>query len=328
MKKDIYRWGIVGCGSIANKFAQGLSVLPDAQLVSVASKTPGKAKEFAAAHHALKACVSYEELAADPEVDVVYVATTHNFHYENTLMLLKAGKAVLCEKPFTINAVQLKELVDYARSKKIFLMEAMWTRFIPLIVSLRSILDGDRIGAVLSLQADFCFRAELDPKGRMLNPVLGGGALLDLGIYPVSFARMIYKQAPAQIKSSAYIGPTGVDEQSAYLFSYPQGQMAMLSSSVRVGMPTEARIYGTKGQIRVYNFFNPTSMDLTIDGNTETISIPIESTGYNYEAAHVMECLRQDKLESPVMPLDESLELMGTLDKLRLQWGLKYPTEA
>lgn len=322
------KWGIIGCGRIAHLFAEGLKVLEDAELYAVASKTSGKAKDFAGKYNVSRYYSSYEELVKDPGVDVVYIATTHNFHYENAMLCLNNGKPVLCEKPFTINALQAEQLIKTAREKGLFIMEAMWTRFFPCIVELNRILEEKLIGDILMLRADFGIRRELDPDERKINPYLGGGALLDLGIYPVSFARMIFKSAPSKIMSSAWLGQTGVDEQSSYFFEYPGRQTALLFSSFIAEIPHEALIVGTEGHIRIKDFFHPEAMTIKFNnGEERAISKKVISTGYNYEAREVMDCILSGKLESEVMPLDETVEIIRTMDELREQWGLCYPGE-
>ena len=324
----IIKWGILGSGRIAHKFAEGLKVLPDAKLEAVASKTEGKAESLGKMFGVKNIYNNYEELVKNPAVDVIYIATTHNFHYENALLCLNHGKPVLCEKPFTLNAIQAEGLINTACSNNLFVMEAMWTRFFPCIVKLNELLDKGILGEIQHFKADFGIKQELDPKGRSFNPDLGGGALLDLGVYPISFARMIYKQSPSIIKSSAYIGKTKVDEKSCYLFEYENGQTAMLSSSNRLIMPHDAFIFGTKGYLEIPNFFHPSKMILKLEGKRKkTIKIPFKSTGYNYEAREVMSCLNAGKIESEIMPLDETLEIMKTMDILRSQWHFKYPGE-
>ncbi len=324
----IIKWGILGSGMIAHEFAEGLKVLPDAKLEAVASKTEGKAESLGKMFGVKKIYNNYEELVKNPAVDVIYIATTHNFHYENVLLCLNHGKPVLCEKPFTLNAIQAEGLINTARSNNLFVMEAMWTRFLPCILKLNELLDKGILGEIQHFKADFGIKQELDPKGRSFNPDLGGGSLLDLGIYPISFARMIYKQSPSIIKSTAYIGKTKVDEKSCYLFEYENGQTAMLSSSNRLIMPHDAFIFGTKGYLEIPNFFHPSKMILySGKKRKKTIRLHYKSTGYNYEAREVMSCLNTGKIESVIMPLDETLEIMKTMDILRSQWHFKYPGE-
>jgi predicted dehydrogenase len=313
---------------IAHKFAKGLRILPDAILESVASKTEGKARSFGKIYSVRNIYNNYEDLVNDTDVDVIYVATTHNFHYKNALLCLNHEKPVLCEKPFTLNAKEAEGLINVARKNKLFLMEAMWMRFFPCIVKLNEFLEEDLLGEIQHIRADFGIRKEFDPKIRSFNPHLGGGALLDLGVYPISFASMIYKQSPTKIHSSAYIGKSNVDEKSCYLFEYKHGQTAMLSSSNRLIMPHDAYIFGTKGYIKIPDFYHPSKLILNLEGKVEKeLSFPFKSTGYNYEAQHVIDCLNSGELESKIMPLNETLDIMKTMDNLRAQWHFKYPGE-
>lgn len=323
------RWGIIGCGKIANAFAEGLKAVDGAELSACASRTPGRAAQFAEKFAVSSCYESYEALVADPAVDVVYVATTHNFHFENSMLCLEAGKPVLCEKAFTVNAMQAERLIAAAREKRLFLMEAMWTRFLPAVVRLRELLAEGAIGEVRGLLADFSIWANQDPAGRWFNPELAGGALLDLGVYPVSFASMIFGGAPAKMISSARLGETGIDESGEYIFEYPDGQRAMLRSSLMFHAPIQAVVSGTEGWIRLLPpFHRPDTIEIGRRGkDAERISLPVESTGYNYEAEEVGRCLRAGLSESPVMPLEETLEIMRTMDALRAGWGLRYPGE-
>lgn len=320
------RWGILGTGGIASKFADGLTALPDAETAAVGSRTQESADRFGDKYQIPRRHSSYEALANDPDVDVIYIATPHTFHAENTRLCLEAGKAVLCEKPFAINAQEAQGMVALARQKGLFLMEAMWTRYLPIIVHVRRLIADGVIGEVRMLNADFGFRTGFNPEGRLFNPDLGGGALLDVGIYPVSLAYALFGK-PAEVKTLAGLGATGIDEQSAYLFGYPGGQLALLSSAVRTSTPHEAIIAGTDGMIRIPSWWNARQFTLTKNGETSVIELPFHGNGYNYEAAEVMRCLREGLLESDTMSLDETLSIMGTLDAIREQWGLVYPKE-
>ncbi|MDQ2085826.1 Gfo/Idh/MocA family oxidoreductase [Herbivorax sp. ANBcel31] len=327
MSKKI-RWGILGCGNIAHLFVQGLKTLENAEIHAVASKTPKKAEAFSSKYNIPNYYCDYIELVKNPKVDVVYIATTHNFHFENSMLCLNHGKHVLCEKPFTINSTQAQKLIKTAREKELFIMEAMWTKFFPCIIELNTLLNKGIIGDIRYLRADFGIRKEPDFDGRMQNPSLGGGALLDLGIYPVSFANMIFKTTPLVIKSSCYFGKTGVDEHSSYYFEYDDGQMAHLFSSFISQTPHEALISGTKGYIRILDFFHPSKMSIKLnDCEEKIIEKPYKSTGYNYEANEVMNCIMDGKLESDLMPHKETLKIMKLLDEIRNQWGLKYPED-
>lgn len=326
--KNTVKWGILGPGAIAHKFVQALLTIEEAEITAVGSRDKNRAEAFSKQYGIEKSYGSYEELASDPEIDIIYVATPHPFHKECTKLCLDAGKAVLCEKPFTLNAKDTSELVELARKKNLFLMEAMWTRYFPAVEKTREWLKEGIIGDVQILKADLGFGGEHDPKGRLLNPELGGGALLDLGIYPVSFASMVFGAQPKTIKSLADIGPTGVDEKCTMLFGYDKGEMASLTSTFRSYIVNDAWIFGTRGSIHIPEFNKPGKAVLSlVDGRTEIFDSPYESTGYQFEAIEAINCIKQGKTESEIMPLDESIAIMKTLDDLRAQWQLRYPGE-
>ena len=322
------RWGILGTGNIAHQFARGLADTPDATLVAVGSRSIDTANTFADEFDIERRHPTYEELADDDGVDAVYVSTPHPFHRDNSILLLEHGKAVICEKPFTINAGDAKAVIDVARQRDVFLMEAMWTRYLPAVVRARELIAEGAIGDVRLVQADFGFRAGITPEGRLFNLALGGGALLDVGIYVISMASMILGPRPSRVASTTQIGETGVDEQSAFLLQYPGGELAVLSCAVRTGTAVEARVFGTEGSILLHGpFFKCGALTVKRGGEEEHIDLPLEGNGYNYEAAEVGRCLRVGLKESDVMPLDETLVLMELMDSIRAQWGLSYPME-
>jgi predicted dehydrogenase len=324
---DKTRWGIIGTGKIAGNFAQGLSILQDAELIAVGSRAQQTAEAFGEKFGIPRRYDSYAALASDRDVDVVYVATPHPMHMENSLLCLEAGKGVLCEKPFAMNAAQAERMIELARRKRLFLMEAMWTRFLPAMVKVRQLLVGGAIGEARMVMADFGFRTAWNPEGRLLNPRLGGGGLLDVGIYAVSLSHMVLGP-PQKVLSQAHIGQTGVDEQAAMIFGYKGGQLALLSCAVRTASPMEAHILGTDGSVRIHSaWWRTRAFTLKAGGKEELFELPFVSTGLNYEAQEVTDCLRQGRTESAVMPLDETLAIMRTLDQIRSQWGLRYPVE-
>ena len=322
------RWGILGPGSIAKQFATGLQTAPDGQLVAVGSRDQQRADAFADHYNAPNRHGSYESLVADPAVDAIYVATPNPFHKDNTILCLEAGKAVLCEKPFTVNAAEAEAVIAVARKTNMFLMEAMWSRYLPIIVQVRQWLAEGAIGEPLQVSADFGFRANVNPEGRLFNPALAGGALLDIGIYVVSFAAMVLGANPAHIAASAHIGETGVDENTGIVLRYKNGAIASLACSVRASTPHEARIVGSAGTIFVDpSWWKGTAATLKAGDREERVELPLDGNGYNYEAQEVARCLGTGECESAVMPLDESLALMRILDEVRAQIGLKYPME-
>ncbi len=324
------KWGIIGCGGIAHVFAESLSALGHGILLAGASRTPGRAQAFAGKHGMERVYTDYEALVADPDVVAVYIATTHNFHFENAKLCLENGKHVLCEKPFTVNAAQMVELIALAREKNLFMMEAVWARFLPAVRKLRELLAEGVIGEVLTVKGDFSIDgSEFDKVHRLRNRDLAGGALLDLGIYPITMAAMVFGAQPSRIQSSAVIGDTGVDDRSFYLFDYDGGRRAVLSSSFTDRVPTEAVVCGTKGYIRVPNF--PGTQELHIHrvgAAPETLRLAFgEGENFTFEIAEAMECIAAGKIESNLLPLSETLAVMQTMDTLRAQWGLKYEGE-
>ena len=325
---DLFRWGILGPGNIAAKFAAGVAALGDQEVVAVGSRTQASADRFADRFDIRRRHVGYEGLAADPEVDAIYVATPHNFHREHTLLALRHGKHVLCEKPFAINAGEAQEMVDAARASRCFLMEAMWSRFLPIIVEARRLIADGAIGAVQMVQADFGFRASFNPASRLFDPALGGGALLDVGVYPVSLATMLLGE-PDRIAAVAALGATGIDENTGILFGYPGGEVALLATTVRASTLQEAIILGSTGSIRVHSpWWVGNTLTLQRAGHEpEVIVRPFIANGYSHEAMEVAACVRAGRLESEAMSLDESLRVMRLLDTVRAQLGMKYPME-
>ena len=328
MTTEKIRWGILGTGNIAHQFARGLTVVDDAELIAVGSRSKESADRFGDEFRVPHRHSSYEALANDPEVDAIYVSTPHPFHKANTILCLEGGKAVLCEKPFALNAAEAEEMIALARRKGLFLMEAMWTRFTPVMVKIRELLAEGAIGEVRMITADFGFRANFDPESRAFKLALGGGALLDVGVYPISLASMILGE-PSKIASTAHLGETGADEQNAVLFTYPEGQIAILASATRTRTPWEAVIMGTDGMIHIpADWWKPQRFTLKVNGKAdEAFDLPFTGNGYNYEAMEVGRCLRAGNTESPIMTLDESRSIMQVMDRIRAQWGLVYPTE-
>lgn len=323
-----FRWGILGTGVIAGKFATGLAALPDAELAAVGSRSLESAAAFAGKYGATRAHGSYQSLAQDETLDAIYVATPHTLHKENTLLCLEAGKAVLCEKPFAINALEAEEMIASARENGLFLMEAMWNRFLPLMAVLRQLLDENAIGEVRLVTADFGYRAGFNPESRTFDPALGGGALLDVGVYPISLSHMLFGP-PSRIASMANLGETGVDEQAAVILGYESGQMVSLTTAIRTKTVHEAVLMGTAGHIKIESpWWVPSRMRLfTAQQGEQLIDVPFVGNGYNYEAAELMACVRAGKLESEGMRWEESLAVMRTMDRIRADWGLRYPME-
>ncbi len=325
---QIIRWGILGTGAIARQFANALNEMPDASLHAIASREHSDARDFCKEFSASKYYGNYQALVADEEIDVIYVATPHPVHAENVKLCLNAGKPVLCEKPFTMNANQASEVIAIAREKKLFLMEAMWTRFLPGMVEAQSLVKSGILGRVHHVQADFGFYSDVGPNHRLRNPVLGGGALLDLGIYPLSIAALFLGPI-ISANASAEIGLTGVDEQTAFSLKHKGGGLSSCFCSTRASTPIELVISGELGSMHVkHPFFNAEKIRINLtDGLEKKLHIPLVGSGYAYEAAEVGRCLRSGLLESPVMPLDETLALLGWMDNIRAQIGLRYASD-
>lgn len=320
-----YNWGIIGPGKIAHKFAQDLDKLPNARLHAVASRSEERARAFALQYGAPHAFGTYEAITSCPGLDVVYIATPHPGHRDNAIMCLNAGIPVLCEKAFAMNSRQVQEMVDAARANDTFLMEALWTRFTPSTTKALELIGHGRIGDVLSVKADFGFRAAYDPNSRLFDLALGGGSLLDIGIYPVFLALLILGK-PAEIQAVAHIGATGVDEELGMLFKYEGGQLAHLHSTLRAFTKTEAYIYGERGAVHLHTrWHEPTTLSLILeDRRPQDYRFDYHTNGYSYEAEEVMHCLKHGLKESPLLPLSFSQDLMAVLDGVREKIGLEY----
>ncbi|MGC4877140.1 Gfo/Idh/MocA family protein [Micromonospora sp. DT43] len=319
------RWGILATGHIASRFAEDLRLVPDAELVAVGSRAADSAQRFAETYGAKRAYGSWVELAADPEIDVIYVATPHAAHHEAAMTCLTAGRAVLLEKPFTLDLASSTELVDTARDAGVFLMEAMWMRLNPIIRRVVELVEQGAIGTLRTVRADFGVAGPFPPEHRMRNPALGGGALLDLGIYPISLAHLLLG-VPQHVRSWAHLGPEGTDENTGILFGYDSGAVATLSCGMVGASELSASITGSAGRIDLPEpFFRPGSVTLHRDGFApETISAEEAGNGYQYEAIEVQRCLDAGLTESPLVPHTTTLEVMTLLDTIREQIGVRY----
>lgn len=321
-------WGIIGPGKIAGKFAQDLQLVENAVLHGIASRDSERSDAFAKKYNAVRVFDNYEALAADPEVDIIYVATPHVFHFEQTMLCLRSGKAVLCEKPFGMNAQEVKIMTEEARSRNLFLMEALWTRFIPGTEKLLELIQKDTIGKVQYVKADFGFLGDGNKDSRVYNPDLGAGTLLDIGIYPV-YLSLLLLGIPDQIKAVASFTDTGVDSFCAIISDYFSGEKAFSESTILSNTPIEAFIYGDKGSIKMHSRFHHTErLTMQLNDNTsETFHLPYIGNGYYHEIVEVMDCLKQGKTESDKMSHSMSLALIKTLDNIREDIGLKYKSD-
>jgi predicted dehydrogenase len=326
MTEKNVRWGILGTGGIASTFAADLPLVPGAELAAVGSRTSAAASAFAGRHGFARSHGSWAGLAADPGVDVIYVATPHAFHLDAALACLAGGKAVLCEKPMTLDGASSARLVTEAGSRGLFLMEAMWMRCNPAVRRIVELIGDGAIGEVTSVQADFGLQGPFPATHRLRDPALGGGALLDLGVYPLNLAHLILGP-PASVQSWARLTPEGVDDNTGVLLGYASGAVAALTCSLVGETRNAASITGTHGRIDLPpGFFAPRSFVLNRAGaEPEEISYPFEGSGYQYEAAEVQRCLAEGLLESPLMPHATTLELMNLMDTIRAQVGVVYP---
>lgn len=323
-------WGIIGPGRIARKFADDLRLVPGARLHAVASSDAARAAAFAAEYGAPHAFGRYEDLMGCPDLDVVYIATPHTGHCDHTLLCLENGLPVLCEKPFAMNAQDARRMVEAARRNGVFLMEALWTRFMPAVQRAFELIEQDEIGEVHSVRADFGFYAPFDPSSRLFDKALGGGSLLDIGIYPALLALFVLGKPPLEdIQATATFATTGADDSCAFTFRYPNRGMATGFSTIKGHTGIEAWIGGSKGHITLpTRFHHPHALRLARYEGREVretlIELPYEGWGYQFEAAHVMECLSAGRLESSKVPLQFTLDLMETLDQVRACIGLVY----
>jgi predicted dehydrogenase len=348
-------WGIIGCGAIADGFASDLRLLPEARLVAVASRREERAQHFAARHGALRCHARVEDLVNDPAVDVVYIATPNHRHLPDSLLCLSNGKPVLCEKPFAMNAAEVRSIADEARARSLFCMEAMWMRFIPTVREAVDLIRRGTIGEIRTVHADFSLNVAFDPTSRLFDPLMGGGALLDLGVYTVSLADLLLGP-PVHVEATSALAPTGVDVSTAALLGHANGQAALISVSLGSVGPNEAVIAGDAGTIRLHGpICVPPAFDVTERRATAALrpgGLPIGrihrfvraspaltraaratrslaardtrrhkaemlGKGFAHEALEVMRCLREGLLESPLMTLDESVRVAGTVDAIR-----------
>ncbi len=324
------RWGILSTGHIAGKFAAALRLAEGAELYAVASRGRERAEAFARIHGITKAYGSYRELVEDRRVDVVYIGTPHVFHLENTLMCLEAGKAVLCEKALTINAREAEEMIRVAREKKVFLMEAMITPHVPLVQRLLGWVREGRLGEVRYFRAARGLRRSFPPGARQLARHLGGGSLLDLGVYPIAFATLLFEREPEEAFGTAHFGAEGTDEQGAALMKYPGGAIAEVAFALRTRMHNDAWIVGTEGSIHIEEIFAVPERAVLYDRDNQPVAIleePLRGHGLTWEAEEVMRCLREGRTESPRMPLERSLRIMRIMDRIRKPWPLHYPND-
>jgi predicted dehydrogenase len=330
-------WGIIGPGKIANKFATALTLVDGAVLGAIASRDTAKAHAFAADHRdafasasgdAIRIYDNYEQLAADPSIDAVYIATPHGYHAEHALLCLRQGKAILCEKPMALSARQVGEMVDAAKTHRAFLMEAMWTRFLPIMDKVGELIIQNQIGDLRYIRADFGFPAPFNPEGRLYNMRLGGGSLLDIGIYPLFLCLHLLGE-PDRIVATGHLAPTGADDSCHAILEYADGRSAVITSTLLCQTGITAEIAGTGGMIRLPTpWYKNDHFSWNQQGEEpHTITLEPMINGFEYQIREVMSCLSAGLTESPKLPFDFSLAMARTMDTIRAQLGVKYPTE-
>ena len=323
------KWGIIATGTIANNFAKTVNQMgEEAKVIACASRNVKRAKEFAEQYGIEKYYGSYEELVQDEEVDAVYISTPNNYHLENMKMCIEAGKAVLCEKPFTTNAKEAKEIFDLARKKGVFVMEAFWVKVLPLHLKLQELLKENVIGQVKHVRAEFGFVADEKRRARKLDSSLAGGALLDIGIYNLGFAGLVFGLEPKNILSSVSMSEFGTDEYETLVLEYENGKTASLTSSIGMAMPTEGVIYGTEGKIYFPNYKLAEKLRIErYDGTSQEIVMPFDINGYEYEIREVAKGIKNNQVESQLHPHKDTLAMMELLDRIRSSWNMVFTCE-
>ena len=326
--KEVFNWGIIGPGRIARKFAEAVWGIKEASVYAVASRSCTEPDQLVKEFRAQKHYATYEELVVDPDVDAIYIATPHRFHYENAKLCLQAGKPVLCEKSFTVNAREARELIELSESKQVFIMEALWSRFLPIYDKVREWIDAGEIGDILLVESTLGFVADRALEDRWLNIELAGGTVLDLSVYNAAVTQWVNQKPPDKIFAIGKIGETGVDESVSVLLSYENGAAAYFTSTFQLPTSNELVITGTKGRVIVHPFFmDSTKATLVIGKKTKTVKKPYETNGFEYQVKAVMRAIRAGELDCPQMTRADSLANMETLDEIRRQVGMSYPFE-
>lgn len=324
-----FNWGVIGPGLIAERFAQSLPYVEGACLYAVASRSSERAEQFARTYSANRTYSDYDDLVQDTHVDAVYIATPHRFHYQQIKLCLEAGKSVLCEKPLTVNAKEAQELVALAQSKGVFLMEAMWSPFLPVFQQLSAWVESGQIGKIKLMQSSFGFAVDRDPNGRYLNHDVAGGVLLDMGVYNVALSQWLVRRYPEQVLAQGYIGETRVDEMISATLDYGDGVASQFICSFQSQLPNTFTLCGTLGSITVHPFFwdNGEITLETLSGHKETKRLPFRGRGFEYEIEHAQACIQLGAVESPMIDFELTLQTQKIMDEIRLQIGLRYDFE-
>jgi len=326
--KEVFRWGIIGPGRIAKKFADTVAGMPDNVVEAVASRSQQDIRALKEVMHTDKVYSSYEEIADDENIDAVYIATPHRYHFDNGMICLKRGKPILVEKAFTVNAPQAEQLINLAGEKNLFVMEAMWTRFFPILKTVRGWIEAGKIGNVELVQSTLGFVAEWDPDDRLLNPELAGGTVLDLGVYNLAMSQFIFPDYPQAINAVGCIGETGVDTAISVQLDYGGGHLSHFFSTFMTKPLTQVEIYGSQGHIIIQpDFYQTESVTLESGDDVETVTEPHALGGFEYEIAEAQRCIRAGLKESPLMNHQNTLHVMRMADEIRSQIGMRYSWE-
>ena len=321
------KWGIIGTGNIAHKLAKDMQQVEDGEILAIASRSQAKADIFAKEFGITRAYDSYEKLALDPDIQAVYIATPHTNHYSSTLLMLRNKKAVLCEKPLAVNATQAKEMIRVAMENGVLLLDALWSVFLPGMLKVREWIEAGYLGDLKMITSEFGFTSDVEPEGRLYNPDLAGGALLDIGIYTILLPYWIYGCKPSRLQAISMETSTGVDEQTAISMYFPDGRMAQAISGINTPLSNSSTIYGTKGYIRMPEYWKAQKILLKSEEKEEYFEDSRTSWGYEFEAREVNTLIRDGKKESSVVSYKKSIELMEILDEVRERIGLRYPFE-
>jgi len=317
------KWGIVGPGFIANKFAEAVKNVDCAELTSVASRTAENGNAFASKHNIKNVFIGYENMAASDKVDAVYIATPHPFHASCAELFMKAGKHVLCEKPLCVTATQAKQLKKCSKYNNIFLMEAVWTRFLPAVNEAVRLARNGVIGDVMGIEADFCYNIEPHEDPKLFSDELAGGSLLDVGVYGLHFASLFFGSSPVTVTATANV-VNGVDYHTSILLKYDGGRIASVSSAIKLAKPETAFVYGSKGYILLPHFYGASGLFVNVDGSEHRIEKPFIGNGFEEEIYEVCRCIADGKTESDTLPLGESIAVMRIMDSVRRRIGVRY----
>lgn len=324
----IIRWGIVGTGGIARRFAEACKNTPGASLAAVASRSQKTADAFADEFAIEKRFASYEDMASSDDIDIAYIATPHGTHAPNAILFMNAGKAVMTEKPAAVNLRQLDSMIESAKKNDVFFMEAMWARLAPGTYKALEIVNSGVLGKIGCVQGSFCFEMYDEPDHHVFDPAQGGGSLLDVGCYALSFSSWYLGNNPIEIKAVADIGKTGVDEHCCVLMKYPGGEIAQLSSAIMLPKPNEGYIFGEKGYLYMKRFYAPQKIEMHLSGkDMQEIDCPYIGNGFEEQILEASGCLREGRKESTIITHEQSRLIAGQMDAIRALIGVKYPAD-